>query len=331
MTKNSKSKNIVETSILTALIFIFMFLTQIFGLGIITSIIAPIPLIVIYVKHGFKMSILSLLISLILMTLLVGPINALVSVITTGAIGIAFGFGVKNKKTGNMTLFYVFIANLIATIINFTLSLYLISNMTLIGLLQKNVDAYKAQVDTLMKATSDPNTIEAYKNMMASFTVEKILVILPTIILIYVLVSSLISYTAARSVLVKLNYKVNNFDHFTKWYLPPVIIAGFILIAIIGMGLKMNGVNAGKDIFTAVWHALAAFMAIQGLSLAAYFMKAKLKFKMPIVVIICVFLIITIIPITYLIAIGIVDVLLDYRSVDPESLGSYIRRKVNKK
>lgn len=330
MTKNLRSKSIIESSILTALIFIFMSLAQIFGLSILASIITPIPLAIIYVKYGLKTSMLSVLASLILMIIMFGPIIGLINVITASVIGIPFGFGIRNKKTGNVTLFYVFIANLVGTIINLALTLYLVLNMTLVGFIQESINLYKAQVDTLIKATSNPEMIASYKNMMESFTVEKVLIILPTILLFYVLISSVISYTAARSILVKLRYKVNNFNNFTKWYLPPMIIAGFVLIAIIGMGLKMNGVNAGRDVFEAVWNILFMLMAIQGLSLMVYFMKIKLKLNTAVIVFISIILIITVAPITYLFAIGVVDVLLDYRSVDPESLGSFIRRKVNK-
>lgn len=328
--ENLRSKPLIEGAIFTGIVSIFMLISNMPGLMIIANILVPIPVAILYIRHKWKISILSIIVGFIITTLMFGPVLGLNAALFPAFIGIPLGIGVRANKTGTVTLFYMVIGSIVSYIIAGAITIYITMGTTLNGFFNTLVIQYKTLGEEVIKTAPNQQVAESMKSMMGMFTVDHIKLALPIGIIFVAFIGSIIIYIVARNVLIRLRFSVKPLESFAKWYVSPTIIAIAFVFAIIAVELKSNGVTFGTEIFAGAWGILLLLFALQGLSLAGYFLTEKLKANKLVVVAIFI-LLITSGMVIYLIPIGLVDVLLDYRHLNEQSIGSLIRRKFDPK
>lgn len=328
MNNNLKSKPLVEGALLTGIIFILSLLTNLPGLYVLGNILVAIPVAVLYIKYKLKVSVLSVLVSAILVGISLGPVLGVYTIFYAGFIGIPLGYGIRNKKSGNTILFYLIISNIFVVVTTLLMSMYLFGGKGFMDGLTSMLAEFKslsAQLSSI--GANNPQAVKM-QEMLANFNLQKLLILIPAGILIYSFISSIVSFIISKRILQKLGYKVNEMSSFSKWYIDAKVIASLIVIALIGLELKKNGVSQGETLFEAAWYIVGLLMVVQGLALASYFLREKLKLSRFTSNMVCVFLFLSRF-VFFLVAFGLVDIILDYRGIDPNSLGSFIRRKVN--
>lgn len=328
--ENLRSKPLIEGAILTAIVFILMMISNIPGLFILGNILVPIPVAILYIKHKWKISILSVMVGFILVSLLMGPISGINAALFSGLVGIPLGYGIRAKKTGTATLFYMVVGSIISFIASTALTIYVSMGTTINGFLNSLLVQYKQMTDIMIKNAPNEQVVESMKHMVSLITVKNMKLALPIGLVFVGFISAIIIYNVARNIMVRLRFKVQPLKKFSEWYISPKLVAILVVIAVIGVELKTNGVPFGREVFVGIWGVLFLLFILQGLGLAAYFLLNKMKANKAVVVVIFILLITSGMAL-YLVPIGLVDVILDYRNLDENSLGSIIRRKFDPK
>ena len=328
--ENLRSKPLIEGAILTAIVVVLMIIANMPGLFIIGNILVPIPVAILYIKHKWKISILSVIVGFIIVSFLLGPISGINAALFSGFVGLPLGYGIRARRTGTVTLLYMVIGSVITFIVSTAITIYITMGTTLTAFLNSTLAQYKEIADTVIKSAPNEQSVEAIKHLMSFWTVNNLKLAMPLGLVVIGFIASIIIYNIARNIMLKLKLKVEPLKSFSQWYISPKAIAIIIAIAVLGIELKKNGVPFGKEIFGGTWGILFILFVLQGLSLLAYFVTKKLKANRIVIVVIFI-LLITSGMFIYLIPIGLVDVILDYRNLDEHSLGSFIKRKLDPK
>lgn len=328
--ENLKSKPLIEGAIFTGIVLIFMILSNVPGFMIIANILVPIPVAILYMRHKWKVSILSIIVGFIITTFMFGPVLGICAVLFPALIGIPLGIGISKKKSGTVTLFYMVIGSIISYIVSGAITIYITKGTTLNGFFNTLVAQYRAIGEEVIKAAPNQQVAESMKQIMSMFTVEYVKLALPVGIIIIAFIQSVIMYTVARNILIRLKINVKPLESFSRWYINPVVIAIILGIAIVAVELRKNGIVFGNEIFAGAWGILLLLFVIQGLSLVTYFLANRFRTNKLVIIIICIFLI-TSGMIIYLVPIGFVDIILDYRSLNENSIGGLIRKKFDPK
>ena len=94
--------------------------------------------------------------------------------------------------------------------------------------------------------------------------------------------------------------------------------------------MKVNNIAYSNSFFVTMLCLLIVVFMIQSLSIVAYFLKNKLKLSNPIIIFIEFIIIMS--PLSlYFVALGIADLIMDIRDVDPNSLKNIIKGNIKNK
>ena len=326
MEEKNKSKSIVEAGIMSAITFVLMMLTSLPGIGTIISFAIPIPIALLYLKYNLKTSICSIVISGILIGFFMGSIYGIQLAVTNGIIGLVLGTCVRKKFSGIKSFIYLIVANTIGVLIEIALLFSAFTGITFNQYINELVNVFNeaAKISEQMIGSSQANTqmIELMKSMDASFIINMIPMVL-------VVVRACLSYTVGKYIINKLGFKLNSLPPFSKWFFNPILIAAVVLINLFVMLLVSKGVISNKGMYMLTLNLLFAMLIIQGLAVVSNLLKYRYRFSNFLIVFISI-LMVTSIPQLFGI-LGLIDVLIDIRGVDPNRLGSYIKQKLKKK
>lgn len=329
MENRAKNKWIVEASFMAAITFILIMLTATPMFDIIGSFIVPIPITVLYLRHGKKAAWLSVIVAGVLGALFYTPLIILNVAIVYGPIGVVLGYCIKKEKTAVKTMVALGLVNCVGNIVNYIIIFTGLSGMNLTEYLQGIVDIFHqaANMSAGMAQASavTQQIVEFYK----SINVEFILMILPIGFIMGIILSSFLNFIIARGILRRLGFKVKSLPPFSTWYLDNRISAILIILFCLSYIMKVNNVLYSGTFFITMIYLLMFVFMIQSLSVIAYFLKNTLKLGNGLIVFTEIIIIIS--PISlYIIAIGIGDLIMDIRGVDPNSLKNFIKGKINK-
>lgn len=308
------TKAMVESGILT-LIAIVLILMSIYipVFSLVGVFIWPIPITLIYIKHGMKYSLSSLLITFIISMLTSGPLTALSLVVVFGVMGFVLGYCIKSKEPVSISILILsvtaFLCTLVSTqIFSVVMGQNIISQgIKVLTLARDSTKAMyikmamsKESIDTAMAAIPSPNTI-----MMA----------LPALIIIYSVTIAVLSYLLTQKILKRFKYNIPQISPLSEWYIPSKISFGIILIFGISYLLMASGMENGQNYFINANLIFNYAFTINGVAFVAGFLKRKniLKPVRWIVIILCILP-----PIgSYIYFIGVFDYMMDYRKLDP--------------
>ncbi len=329
MENRAKNKWIVEASFMAAITFILMMLTATPMFDVIGSFIVPIPITILYLRHGKKAAWLSVIVAGVLGALFYTPLIILNVLIVYGPIGIALGYCIKKEKTAVKTIVTLGLINCIGNIVNYIIIFTGLSGVTLTQYLEGIVDVFHqaANMSAGMAQTSavTQQIVEFYR----SINIDFILMILPIGFIMAIILSSFLNFIIARGILRRLGFKVKSLPPFSRWYLDNRISAILIILFCLSYIMKVNNVLYSETFFITMIYLLMFIFMIQSLSVIAYFLKNAVKLSNPLIVFIEI--IILLFPLSiYIIAIGIGDLIMDIRGVDPNSLKNFIKGKINK-
>lgn len=329
MENKSKNRWLVEASFMAAITFILMMLTTMPMFDLIGTFIVPIPMTVLYLRHGKKAAWLCAIVSGVLSALFYNPLWIVKSIILYGAMGVVLGYCIKKEISVAKTIGFLAIINGIGNIVEYVLTFTFLSGITFTQFLQEIVDEFHQSANMLSgmagSSASAQQIIEIYK----SVNINYIIMILPIVFIISIIISSFLNFIIARGILRRLGFKVKSFPPFSKWYLDNRISAILIIIFCLSYIMKVNNVVYSDSLFVTMLYLLMFVFMIQSLAIVAYFLKNKLKLSNPIIVF--VEFIILISPLSlYFIALGIGDLIMDIRDVDPNSLKNIIKGKIKK-
>lgn len=326
--KKYSTMAIVEASLISVIISVIMIVTGYLPIvSFIGTLILPIPVAILYIRHNNKIAITAIFLSIILTSLVFNPIIAIRSAITCSIVGIALGYCVKNNKKSSTTLLFLAIGSSISNVLTIAFTLSLILKTSFIDFISN----YKELMKQTMKVSMDQmKTIYSEGGMSAKqfellndnfqmidkIDIAIVLAIIPAIIFIYSIISAYLNYTVSRAILTKLNYKMEEVVPFSRFCVNNIVGAVLIGTVCIGIILSSKNIFGGDYILNSSQILTQYIFIINGLAASAYFLRVKRNLSKPVVLLILVLIIISPLGSIYF-SIGLMEMAFDFRKLDP--------------
>lgn len=124
----TSTRSVVESGILTALMIVFAMIgLSVPMLGFFGSILVPMTIAVVGVRHGFRWSVLSVVSAVIAIAFLLGPLTALIEGGVFGVIGILIGYGLRKQWSVSRLLIFPAIVLMLAVVVQFWASAWVMN------------------------------------------------------------------------------------------------------------------------------------------------------------------------------------------------------------
>lgn len=327
MENNIKSRSMVEAALMAAITFILMMLTTLPIFDMIGVFFIPIPIALLYLRHSKRAAWLSAIVSGILLGIFYSPFAGVQSVIVYGLIGVTLGYCIKSNKSPVKTLTYLVGANTVGITLQITLGLVVFSKISITDLLQQVVDMFQETVNLMSSMGMNNQAAEQVLEIYRSIDVNFLLMILPFVIISQIIMGAFLNVIITKSILRRFGYEVESLPPFSKWYLDNRLGAVLIAICCIATMLKVKGVSYGDTAFFTAYYMILFAFVIQGLAVVSYFLKNKLKLTNGFIVLFEVMIMLSALGM-FVFILGLLDLVMDIRGVDPNSLGTYIRGKI---
>jgi uncharacterized protein YybS (DUF2232 family) len=326
--KDYSTKAIVEASLMAVIISVIMIIIGYLPfVAFIGTLLLPIPVAILYIRHNSKITITAIFLSIILASLVYNPIIAIRSAITCSIVGIALGYCVKKNKNPSITLLFLAIGSAISNTLTLAFSLLFIEKTGFMNFVTNKVDFLKAsmtdsfnQLKTIyMQAGITPKQLKILNenfDMIKKMDVMLILVVIPASIFIFSFISAYMNYIVSRAILNKLNYKMREVLPFSRVYVSNIVGAILIGIVCIGIILSSKKITGGDYILNASTILTQYVFIINGLAATTYFLRVKRKLSKPIVVIFIGLTTLSSLGNIYF-SIGLMEMAFDFRRLDP--------------
>lgn len=327
----SKTRSIVEAGLMAVMVFIIMMVVALVpGLGSFGSFILPVPITILYLRYDKKLALSCIIVSSILIGIFYNPIMALASAVYYGLIGLVLGYTVKNKKSSNVTFLFLFLSNLIGNLINLGLYIYIFMGINLNKVLQPMIDSFRDSAELMEKMGLNNEQNKQVIDAMKSIDMKMIMVMIPAAFILASLLNSFLNYVITKSILRRFKWEMESLPPFTHWYMDNRIGAFLIVCSCLGIILSSKAIDTNQYILNTAYSVLVMLLTLQGISILAFFLKFKAKMQKGFIIAICIFMGFSQLN-RFLFLMGLIDLIMDIRGIDPNSLGNAIRNKFKAK
>jgi len=326
--KGYSTKAIVEVSLISVIISVIMIVTGYLPIvSFIGTLILPIPVAILYIRHNNKITITAIVLSIILTSLVYNPIMAIYSAITYSVIGITLGYCVKNNKKSSITLLFLAIGSAISIVLTIAFSMLFIEKVSFINFLSNKLEFMKQTMQVSLEGAKKlyiqggvtPQQLKLLDEnfeMIKKTDVMLLLAVIPTAIYIFSLISAYLNYIVSKAVFVKLNYKMDKVLPFSRVYVPNLVGAVLIGMVCIGIILSSKQIPGGVFIQNSSQFLVMNVFVINGIAASTYFLRVKRNLSKPIVVLIIVLTMLSPLRNIYF-SIGLMEMAFDFRKLDP--------------
>lgn len=324
--KYYNARTIVEAGLMTAIIVVmFIVCVYIPIFSIFINLIIPIPIAILYIRQNCKVTLISLLISIIIISMLYNPISAASSIFLVGLSGITFGYCIKNKKNFTTTIILVSFAIFAGTIIYLSIYALIISNESIYAFVRDSIskliinplkESISINKELYIKIGISNDQIKYINGIISSITPEYIMKIIPAFMLINSILTAYLDYVIGSSVIRKLNYDYIHVKPFNTIYMNTRIGTAVGIILVIGLILDRMNVSVSHYFINSSEIVLQFIFIVDGVALSAYYLNHKFNMSNKVINII---LIITLFIGFYFmyIILGFIDMIMDFRKLDP--------------
>ena len=316
--ENFDTKSVVEAGLISSLIVVIMLITIYVPLfAIVGTFILPIPVTVLYLRHNAKITLGAVVVSAVLIAMLYNPISALTTSMLFGATGLTLGYCIKNKKKVWITLVMLAVVSAVATMIDFSIYITFISKEGFVGFINQNLQIMRESIDAASKMGMSKAQLEQLNQTYDIFTPEFIVEIIPSILLIGGVTSAYINYNVTRGILKRFKYEIEPVPPFSTLYINNRIGTVILIVVIAGTLMSRGNMYLGKYILISSQLILEMVLLIEGISLAAYGLRNKLKMSKLFTVLIILITASTVATSMMFVFAGLMDMIVDFRKLDP--------------
>lgn len=319
LTTSEKTKALVEGALFAVIAAIFGMAGMLFPfLSVLTSLIIPIPIIIVIRKYSLKTGLMSLLVMFFLITVLTGnPLSGIFQVLQYGGLAIVYGLAFKNGFSAGKTIFAGGLTFLLFFAFSLVVSFFLtgINPLDIGNVVKESVDQTMRimQESGQMAEIAKRGVSESEFRTQIYEMMNLIKTLFPSMILVSVSALAYLTYALARTVSKKLSFTVPQLVSFKEWRLPWYTI----WILILGIGSTLLSEQIGFGALKAVGANLTFIGVLTfflvGLSLIIYFYK-KTQFSRFMKIIFVVFLILNLpVGFWFIALIGLMDTILNLR------------------
>lgn len=308
------TKSIVEGAFLaaiTAILFIISIYIPL--LGTLVSFLCPLPIIILYLRHSLKFTIISIFVSGVLVSIIAGPLQGLMVLLGFGILGVTLGYAIKKELSSNEIILLGSIASLSSKIIIILIGIWFLDINPLIfdvdqidRIITQSLNFYQSigltgeQLDFLKESLTQ--TLNIFR------------IVFPAMLILASIFDVFINYIVARVVLKRFGYNLPGFSSFSNWRAPKSFFWSYFLgIILIFLGVKYNIALLNKiGLNVQIFFTIAFFVC--GLSLVVFLLE---RYKVKSFVKWIIYIMICIQPIFSQVAtwIGILDVWIDFRKL----------------
>lgn len=316
--RSYSTKSVVEAGLISTLIVVIM-LANLYVpvLSVVGKLILPIPVIILYIRHNFKITLAAVVVSSIIVAMLSDPIQAFQCLIILATVGVTLGYCIKHKKSNSLTLIMLTIMSAIGITISFVILVHLAGKHGIIDFmsnqLQQSVNMTK-QMYAGMGLTKEQSVIldSIYEFAKPDNLTKNFLLIIS----LAGFMSACLNYYVTRIILRKLKYdivEVKSFDYFYINSKMAAIVAIFILVGVL---LTKNNMSIGSSITTAGYGILQVMLLLNGAAFVLYYLRNKFNMSKLISNLILIFTILSPLLVVF-VYLGLIDILVDFRKLDP--------------
>ncbi|MFA9397471.1 MAG: YybS family protein [Clostridiaceae bacterium] len=321
--KNDKytTKGIVEAGIMTGIVVILMLIAAyipMFGIGGI--LLLPVPITIIYLRHGFKEALLSIIVSDIIVSTAYDPILTLSLAILYGSTALTLGYCIKRKLKFGKIIMILTLVNIVAMIANVLLVSIITSNGIggLSDQMQVLINNFKGSIEKTkamgINSGLGEESLARYDEMISVLNVDYMLKLMAGAITIYALISAYINYIICRKILGRLGYEVEKETPVSMINFDAKIGLVVILFVLIGTILTYYKIPAGEYFYNSSNYVLQTIFVIQGISVIVYFLRNKFNIHKGIIIAMLILLFSIISQIAIFIGLG--DLIFDFRKIN---------------
>lgn len=333
--KKFSTQSIVEVGIMSGLIIVmFMIVNYVPIIGSFFMFVLPLPITILLVKYNIKVSTSAIIVSTMLLAIINNPITAIGNALMFGLTGSAMGYCIKNKKTPIFTIMLETIASIFSILVGYALTIYVVMGTNLIAIINQQINMIRESVDLTKEIYAGMGvSMESVPlfDAINSITPEFLMTVLPGFLVVIALITAYINYMVTKTIMKKLRYEVAELRPFSTWYIDNRIGAMLILVLIISLMMINHGIDMGSYIFGSINVVFQIMMIVLGFSVIIFYLKDKLKLKKGFIIVISIFILFNVTLNKLVFLIGIADLVLDLRRLDPNSLSNSIKNYLDKK
>lgn len=312
--KTTNTKSLVEGALLAAINIILSIMAIYMPiLGTFATLIWPVPIVILGIRHGLKTSILSTVVAGIFVAILSGPFQAVSIVISFGLIGIAMGWAI-NK---NLSPFKVLSIGGAASLISKVALIFITMLMIGINPLTEEINLLKESLSVAgsfyEKMGMDPQTVET---TIESFTrsLELLPLVIPGIFIMASALDTFLTYIVTKAVLSRMGQKLEDLTPFWLWRFPDYTVAFFLFGNLLVLLETYWPVGILKAVGLNLSLVFGFVFFIQGFSLLAFFL-GKYDVAKPLRLLIVFFVLFNPFFLNILFFAGLFDILFNFRKI----------------
>ncbi|MGE5542738.1 MAG: YybS family protein [Bacillota bacterium] len=297
------SKPLIEGALLAAItvvLALLAFYVPPAGAGL--SLLWPVPIALVHLRHGLRVSILTVIVAGLTLTTFVGPLEAIGMVSTFGFMGLALGWCFQRKVSPFHTVLVGGVAMLGSMLISLALSFVFLKVTP--GQMLNEMSHAMQQADQLWQRFGVPESQVREVRQVWETSLRLLRFVFPGVIVMGSLMNSFLNFQVARGILNRMGYKIEDVPPFETWRVPGYTLLGLAagyLFGIIngpwrvgrGMGQlrriesigdPLLDIGAWRWVFMAGANVQVVFVmlfTVYGMAVAYWFMKNRWRLSKP--------------------------------------------------
>lgn len=273
-----KTSAMVEAGILAAIAIVMALISMYVPvLGAFVNFLWPLPIVICGCRHGFKWSVMTLLVATIIIAMIISPINAFFLAAIFGLLGLILGECMRRHLSPMQMMLYGSIGAVLALIINIVLS-FLVLGIDPIEMIFTSFHESLNQLAAYyrehgMGEEEIKKIVDGYAEMLRMMRI-----IMPGAFLLCAPVMAFINYIAAKKILTKLGESFTDFPPFVKLQVPGWVLwpYGISLLAVTYF-YQTDQSSWLYTLFVNVQTVCSFVLVLQGIVLLYWFVEAKGK------------------------------------------------------
>lgn len=268
MPRSLSTRGLTEGALLAAVLVLLVAVTTYIPLsGIVFAFFWPVPVALLYLRYDSRLALLAVIVSAIILSALVGPVEALDAAFLYGPVGIALGHAAKRRWPIGRTLALAAVAVTLAAL--GTIAVYsLLAGQSPADWLGQDLADFAANLQALEQARLlQPGTATRIVGQLAR---------IPWVLLVFTgALTLLINFQTTRAVLIRLGYDFPGLPRFADWRLPAGPRIAAALVAIAGLANLSLGPGWLDSAIIALAAIAAVLLIVQGLAILDHILASR--------------------------------------------------------
>lgn len=273
----------------------------------------PTLFIILGVKYGLNYNIISIIVSAFSIGLMTDKVSGMIILLAFSPLSIALNYLIVNRKKTLRTM----VVSTLVSLVSFLLVLSLMKDASGVSIVHQLEESFTQIINTQIEALKDMQLSQYEILQIEDFwegAFKYVLLIMPSLIIIFSLITAYINYFISSVVLRKIGYGVVSIPRFSKFNLPSNVLLGTGIMLLGAFLLKWFKLPYYDTVLLNIM-ALASFVFfVQGLSVIDYRLIKRDIGRIFRILILLFFILV--LPVSGIITfIGILDVILDFRKL----------------